>query len=48
VSAEFWGALGGLAVYAGMKAIDRLFRVVDHVLDERLDNDQEDTDEPDP
>lgn len=48
MSAEAWGAILGLLVYGGMKAIDRFFRVVDHVLDDRLDtDDQEDTDEPD-
>ena len=46
MSAEAWGAVLGLLVYGGMKAIDRVFRVLDHVLDERLHDDdhQEDDD----
>lgn len=44
MSAEAWGAALGLLVYAGMKAIDRAFKVIDHVLEERglTDPDQED------
>lgn len=44
MSGEAWGAVLGLLVYGGMKAIDRVFKVVDHVLDERMhDDDQEET-----
>ena len=48
MSGEAWGAVLGLLVYGGMKAIDRVFKVVDHVLDERMhDDDQEEADDVD-
>ena len=47
MSGEAWGAVLGLSVYFGMKAIDRVFRIVDHVLDDRLHDDQEDTTDED-
>lgn len=49
MSGEAWGAVLGLVVYGGMKAIDRVFKVVDHVLDERMhdDHDQEEADDVD-
>jgi len=49
VSPEAWGAALGLLVYGGMKAIDRAFKIVDHVLEERglTDHDPKETpDEP--
>lgn len=47
MSGEAWGAVLGLIVYGGMKAIDRVFKVVDHVLDERLHDDDQEADDVD-
>ena len=47
MSGEAWGAVLGLIVYGGMKAIDRVFKVVDHVLDERLHDDEQEADDVD-
>ena len=47
MTSEQIGALIGIAVYAAMKTIDRIFRVVDHVIDERLDDHDHDQDQED-
>ena len=47
MSGEAWGAVLRLIVYGGMKAIDRVFKVVDHVLDERLHDDDQEADDVD-
>lgn len=43
MSGEAWGAIIGLAVYFGMKAIDRIFMAVDEVLHKHgIGDDEED------
>ncbi len=44
--ARVWGALIGLLVVVGNKAIDSAFRVVDRLIDNKLDEMEDDDEQP--